>query len=383
MWASGPDRPAAAGSNEYMANSKRSLLIGGLGAIALSATFSVRAQDSNTIIGPPQLKDFQLQGNRQVTQPAPSPAPAAPAPAPVQPDTGAQAPPTSTQRAATAPARREAPSQTAALPSPPSAESLEAIDRATAEAPAPAAAPVAATPQPEAPAAAPAATATNWWYYAVPGAALALVGIVLVGRRRRRPAELFVEAEPEPATVPAVAPKPRPDPIPRPWLELALKAERASFTDSEAELMFELEISNKGGSPAKNLRIDVKMFNGGVDQQDTEIGTFFKTAGRESTKLNLPIVEAGITGVIQGRVTMAREEMRALRLDERLLFIPVVAVNALYDWGEGRTGQTSKSYLIGRELQEQNEKMGAFRVDQGPRIWRTVAQRPHKLTKRV
>ena len=170
--------------------------------------------------------------------------------------------------------------------------------------------------------------------------------------------------------------------MPRPWLELSLKAERASFTSTEAEVLFELEIANKGGSAARNLRIDVKMFNGGVEQ-DKEIGAFFRTAGRETTKLTLPEVEAGVTGVIQGRVSMAREEIRAMRLDERLLFIPVVAVNALYDWGEGRTGQTSRSYVIGRELQESSEKMGAFRVDQGPRIWRTVGQRPHKLAKRV
>jgi hypothetical protein len=176
---------------------------------------------------------------------------------------------------------------------------------------------------------------------------------------------------------------PRPDPIPRPWLELALRAERASFTDAEAELQFELEISNKGGQAAQNVRIDVKLFNGGVDQQDKEIGSFFRTAGRESTKLHLSVVEAGLTGVINGRVTIAREEMRALKLDERLLFIPVVAVNALYDWGEGRTGQTSKSYIIGREQPQPSEKMGAFRVDQGPRVWRTVGQRPHTLAKRV
>ena len=72
-----------------------------------------------------------------------------------------------------------------------------------------------------------------------------------------------------------------------------------------------------------------------------------------------------------------------MRLDERLLFIPVIAVNILYDWGEGRSGQTSKSYVIGREMQTPGEKMGAFRVDQGPRIWRTVGQRQHKLARRV
>jgi len=215
----------------------------------------------------------------------------------------------------------------------------------------------------------------------LPVAALALFGFVLFRRRRLAFAGGPV-ADPLPIAAPAPMPAPRPDPVPRPWLELAFKADRASFTDTEAEVQFELEISNTGGSDARNLRIDVKMFNGGAEQ-DKEIGAFFRIAGRETTKLNLPAVEAGVVGVVHGSVRMAREEMRAMRLDERLLFIPVVAVNALYDWGEGRMGQTSKSYVVGRELEEPSDKMGAFRVDQGPRIWRTVGQRPHNLARRV
>ena len=168
----------------------------------------------------------------------------------------------------------------------------------------------------------------------------------------------------------------------RPWLELTLKAERATATLTETVVNFELEIANTGESAARNLRIDVKMFNAGAEQ-DREIGAFFRTAGRETTKLNLPGLPAGTSGLIQGEVAMPRDEMRAVVLDEKYLFVPVIAVNALYDWGEGRSGQTSKSYVVGRELQQPSEKMGAFRVDQGPRVWRTVGQRQHSLARRV
>ncbi len=255
------------------------------------------------------------------------------------------------------------------IPMPPAHAGAPSVAPAPAE---PAAAP--ATGQPAAQ-----GEGAAYWYYAVPVGVLALLGFVAVRRRRRTGADAVAELAPAAAAPPV---RPRPDPIPRPWLELTLKAERASFTAAEAELLFELEIANKGGSDARNLRIDVKMFNGGAEQ-DKEIGAFFRTAGRDTTKLTLPLAEAGVTGVIHGRVTMPREQMKAMQLDERLLFIPVVAVNALYDWGNGRTGQTSKSYIVGRELQEPSDKMGAFRVDQGPRVWRTVGQRPHKLAKRV
>ncbi|HMJ93889.1 MAG TPA: hypothetical protein VK472_07305, partial [Allosphingosinicella sp.] len=137
-----------------------------------------------------------------------------------------------------------------------------------------------------------------------------------------------------------------------------------------------------GPVPARNLRIDVKMFNAG-EQQDQEIGAFFRTAGRESTKCSLPGVRPDTTVAIRGEVAMARADMRAVVLENKYLFIPVIAVNVLYDWGDGRTGQTSKSYVVGRELEQPSAKMGAFRVDLGPRIWRTVGQRQHKLARRV
>ena len=374
-----------------MLNGKRSLLVGSLGAALISAAFGAQAQEAGntnngTIIGPPQLKDFSLEPReRLVTQPTPQPQPPATTPAP-----SAEASPAETRQPQPRAAQPERLTPAPATGAPPQA--APRAEGMPITAPPPSAplesnpAPVAAAPQADVSAPAAAAepeTGGSYRLYAVAAAALALLlGLVLVLRRRRAAA---AEPAPEPVTLAAAPPrpaKPRHDPVPRPWLELTLKAERCSFTATEAEVLFELEIANNGGSAARNLRIDVKMFNAGAEQ-DKEIGAFFKTAGRESTKLNLPEVEAGVVGVIQGSVRMPLEEMRAMKLEERLLFIPVVAVNGLYDWGEGRTGQTSRSYVIGRELQEQKDKMGAFRVDQGPRIWRTVAQRPHKLAKRV
>jgi hypothetical protein len=382
-----------------MVQDKRSLLVGGLGAILLCATFAAQAQDSNTVIGPPQLKDFSLRPRTGLPDQAEPPMVRRNVPVQIPPATTTQtptrtaAPPRTAGAPATAQPRPERVVQT---PSAPVRSPVQDAPASTGSAPtasvpidqafvAPEPAPTEPlAPPPAAPALVPADSAAPGfpnWLYALPVAALVLFGFVLFRRRRLAFAGGPV-ADPLPIAAPAPMPAPRPDPVPRPWLELAFKADRASFTDTEAEVQFELEISNTGGSDARNLRIDVKMFNGGAEQ-DKEIGAFFRIAGRETTKLNLPAVEAGVVGVVHGSVRMAREEMRAMRLDERLLFIPVVAVNALYDWGEGRMGQTSKSYVVGRELEEPSDKMGAFRVDQGPRIWRTVGQRPHNLARRV
>src|SRR5688500_15152498 len=82
-----------------MMKGRRSLLIG---AAVLCAAVGAHAQESNTVIGPPQLKDFRLDGRRQVTPP-----PAAEPPA--------QAPPAAAEPRPEAPGR-EAPSRIASTP---------------------------------------------------------------------------------------------------------------------------------------------------------------------------------------------------------------------------------------------------------------------------
>ena len=335
----------------------------------------------------PQLRDFSLQPRQRiVTQPAPVPAP---------PPTVSAPPPAATQSNAgqARPAQRPAPdARRPASPQPTVAQPVQAPPTAQpAPVPAPVPVPTDATPQPESeqPTAEPVPVNEVGggfpWYYGIPLALLALLLVAWVRQRRRNRAiheAAAIAAEERAAKAVETA---RPEPQPRPWLELELKAERLASTNSECLVQFELEITNTGAAPARNLRIDVKMFNAG-EQQDQEIGSFFKTAGRESTKCNLPGIRAGQTGAIRGEVAMSRQDMRAVVLDNRYLFIPVIAVNALYDYGDGLTGQTSKSYVVGRELEEagqKGEKMGAFRVDQGPRIWRTVGQRQHKLARRV
>jgi hypothetical protein len=370
------------------------LLIGGVGALALCAGTAASSQGNSSAgapaggsnaVGAPALRDFQLPGSRQVVAQPPANQPPVAQVAPPSPVTGQ---PVQAERPRPAPARPTAqasrpagaqpqaqPSPSATLPAPgPIAAPPPSSGPAAAPAEAPAQAPAAA-PQP---AQAPSGAPFPWIYVLPAAAALLVVGFALF-RRRRRVTEIQEAVE---EAIEAKPPPPKPIPVARPWLELELKAEKAQSTNTEAVVEFELEIINNGKAPARNIRIDVKMFNAG-QAQEQEIGAFFRSAGRESTKCHLPGIAPDTTGVIRGSVTMPRDEMKALLLKDRYLFVPVIAVNALYDWGEGQTGQTSKSYVVGRELEQPSEKMGAFRVDQGPRVWRTVGQRQHKLARRV
>jgi hypothetical protein len=359
------------------------------GALLLAAASGAVAQDGNTI-GNPQLRDFRLTpSGPQPAQPQPAP-PVVVAPPPPATSSQAQpAPQRQAERPSATPTRQ--PAQSPDRPQAgPQAQPQAAPQAPAGQPPAPETqAPVVVEPAPPAPAETndtPDETVAGFpWLYAIPAGAALLLVLAFLLRRRRRSALIAEAAEvavapAAPAPAPA-APAPAPEPVARPWLELRLKAEKAAATLDETVVHFELEIENSGTSAARNLRIDVKMFNAG-QEQDQEIGAFFRTAGRESTKLNLPGIAAGQIGAIRGEVVMPRDEMRAVVLENKYLFIPMIAVNALYDWGDGEIGQTSKSYVVGREL-EQSEKMGAFRVDLGPRIWKTVGQRDHTLAKRV
>src|SRR4030095_12497688 len=81
-----------------MVQDKQSLLVGGLGAILLCATFAAQAQDSNTVIGPPQLKDFSLRPRNGLPDQSAEPAPM------VRRNVPVQLPPSTTTKAPTRPA---------------------------------------------------------------------------------------------------------------------------------------------------------------------------------------------------------------------------------------------------------------------------------------
>jgi hypothetical protein len=175
---------------------------------------------------------------------------------------------------------------------------------------------------------------------------------------------------------------PRPDPVPRPWLEIELTPERTTADPEESAVEFQLRIHNKGGSTASNIKLQAKLFCSTPDQ-DKEIAAFHRLQPGQHRTLDIPDLPAGQELRLKGRVDIKRDQIKVLRVEGRVLFIPLVAVNAFYGWGSARTGQTSKSFLVGRETAETKEKMAPFRMDLGPRVYRTVGQRPYAVERRV
>jgi hypothetical protein len=120
------------------------------------------------------------------------------------------------------------------------------------------------------------------------------------------------------------------------------------------------------------------MINAGADQ-DRQIADFYARPLDEKRSSRILAIPPRSGARLRSSVAMPKENVREINVDGRRLFIPMVAINVVYEWGQGRTGQTSMSYLVGREPEKPSTKMGAFRLDLGPRIYRSVGQRPSQV----
>jgi MYXO-CTERM domain-containing protein len=363
----------------------------------LTPVAAAHAQESNTV-GNPELRNFELPGTRTTPAPAPEQAPApppaaAPTPAPERTETR-PAPAPARQPAREAPARAEpAPARSTAPAGGPPADRTEtstaAPDVAQPEANLPAPVfsgpsfPAPALPAPIADPGSPTAASESlgWMPWAVGLAALlALLGFVMLRRRRDAFASDGYVRE-RAARVPAPAPRPLPPPAPvavprapQPRIELDFQPDRVVLTPEKAEIHYRLTVRNAGDAAATDVRVAIDMFNAGTGQEP-ELAAFLaerQLAGSDGSEWRLA---PGQEEKLQGVASMTNADIRGIEVQGRRLFIPLVAFN--FVCGDEGKVQTAASYLVGREADPPAEKMGPFRLDTGPRVYRNVGQRPN------
>jgi hypothetical protein len=385
-------------------------------ALAQEAPSAPSDTPATDAIGPRELQNFSLNGT--VTRAADQPAAVAPAPKGRQPRSEAQSnqsaaqPATSRTETASAPATRT-PTPTSS-PAPRQAESASA-DTPRAAAPGRNADP-ASQSQPassvtvalptlgdsagSSPAASPGfapepATGTlapehkiSFFPWLLAALAAALGGGFLFWRSRQREAfasaggpqiDAFVAPEPAPSPRPAPAPPAAAPKAPtpastgivstrlRPWIDIGFRPLRCILEDERVTVEFELELFNSGSAPARAVLAEASLFNAGA-AQEREIAAFFANPVAQGERIQVipPLKRVGI----KTQVVAPRAHIQAYQLAGHEVFVPVIGFNALYSWSGGE-GQTSVSYLLGRDTK--GEKMGPFRLDLGPRIFRGLA----------
>jgi hypothetical protein len=396
------------------------------GALALAPSMALAqeapAPASNTpapdTVGPKELQNFNLSGTvtRPADQPAatppatqrrqPSRAQAQPAPSSSPPATATEeasspraaapaAAPRAVRSASTRPAEPDRPPEPLRQSTAPSSVTvaLPKLDlgsvKTSASAPAPA---PAFSPDPS-----PAGTLAPernlsilpWLLAAL---ALGAGGAFLFWRNRSRHAfaggpqiDAYTAPEPQPQPQPRPTPAPTPAPAPapapaappgivstrlRPWIDIGFKPLRCVLDKEKVSVDFELELFNSGSAPARAVLVEGTLFNASATQ-DQEIAGFFANPVGEGERI---VVIPPLQRVaVRTQVAAPCSQLQAYELGGHQVFVPLIAFNALYRWGGGE-GQTSASYLLGRDTK--GDKMGPFRIDLGPRIFRAVAAHP-------
>jgi hypothetical protein len=363
-------------------------------------------------VGPAQLRDFSLSGT--VTRPADPQPSASPQTEPQQ--TATTAPPparsASSGRSAVQPARNAAPEQSQQAAGAPTTASTGS-DAFAFLTPTPASnQPASFAPPLPSPVTSPIADPianpesgliSKWpWLLAL----LTAAGAALWYFRRHRPSgyafagagadgsafdlspppappRAIPRADPVPPPasrppVPEGAPKPATAPVGivstrlRPWLEVEFMPAAAIVDDEKGAIQFEVTIYNSGSAPARDVLVEAAMFNAGPDQ-DQVIGQFFARPSEQGEGVTIPPLQRMN---FRSLVSLPRDQLRIFEVEKRSLFVPLVGFNAVYRWSNGQ-GQTSASFLVGRNTN--GEKMGPFRVDQGPKTFRGLAAHEHTL----
>ena len=355
----------------------------------------------NELVGPPQLRDFSLNGT--VTRPAaeqPQPAPrAAPAVPPAAQRQAAPSPVSdSAPRAASPRVQAEQDSSpssaTVELPPPTPAQDFTVPPGELMADPLPAGQQPSATPGDVAEAQGQLPFLP--WLIAALALAAGLAWYVFHRRQRERlaaagagPVDLFergpavppgTQAPPRPqpaAAPPAAAPPPVAGGIVstslRPWLEVEFTPVRVILDENSAAVEFEMALFNSGSAPARAVRFEAAMFNANP-QQDRQIGAFFgkPIAASDPVPVVPPLQRVSVRSL--ARIPLA--QLHQIVADGRPLLVPMLALNVRYAWSSG-AGQSARSYLIGKTTG--GDKLAPFRLDLGPRMFRGLAAREHEL----
>lgn len=164
----------------------------------------------------------------------------------------------------------------------------------------------------------------------------------------------------------------------RATLDIEFRPKRAGTNLLSAAVEYEILVTNSGEARARGVAADVRILSAGVEQ-DGIIRALFANPIEKSPIAPFD-VPPGETAILSGMAMMPKETLSVMTAGGRALFVPVLAVNLLYEW-EGGSGQTATSYVIGIDRGE-GAKLAPFRLDGTSRMRDDISQIPYTVSAR-
>lgn len=186
------------------------------------------------------------------------------------------------------------------------------------------------------------------------------------------------EAAPPPPAPPPPAPPPVAAAATRATLDIELYAKRAGTNLLSAAVEYDIVVRNMGDAAAQSVQVDVRLLSAGAEQ-DGWIGTLFSSPIERSITQTFDLPPRGAIE-LSGMAMTPKELVSVMTVQDRKLFVPVLAINLLYDW-EGGAGQTATSYVVGIDRAD-GAKLAPFRLDGTPRMHEGVTTLPYIISVR-
>ncbi len=162
-----------------------------------------------------------------------------------------------------------------------------------------------------------------------------------------------------------------------PHLELSLTADHARATLMGVTIGYRLDIANLGDGTARDVVADVHLTHASPDIE-RHLNLLLAADLPEPTH-EAGTIAPGHTVTLTGEIRLAHDAIGIVEFAGQRLMIPVLGV-VVRQSGTARGGRTTATYVVGIERDPPQPRMGAFRLDQGPREFAPLGVRPTGVT---
>ncbi len=158
-------------------------------------------------------------------------------------------------------------------------------------------------------------------------------------------------------------------------LSVELRPLRAGLNLLSATAECQIVVTNTGTEPAGGIRIHASLLTAHAGQ-DADLAAI--NAAPVTRPATAPFaLAAGESRVVRTVSAIPRDAIHGMTAANRPMFVPIVAVNILYDSGDG-PAQTARAWAIGVERVD-SAKLAPFWLDAPARMYDNIAARPHAV----